>query len=346
MTQSATDLSYLSQSKYLQLALEGQHIEHKSKDDEEPEQKPVLSWGHDKESSKNSLLSTKAGGFPPTMAKEQNDDEEIISSKNFELSMAKEQNDEEDTISSKKFETSDEQVVKAFIGGNVAQNSKSIHSILGDMMLSPDDQGMFSSPQDEKKAEGTKSDVQNQTSLASNDQGKSDMQNQTVLATTDQNRSDVRNKTSLATVGSAIKNVIKSVENSSWPWSKNTKPDSSAEVIAKDVSNNTKAVNQDASVANKTDETKTSSNDTILEHSNKTATTEDVAKAPANGTVLDKSNNLATEEDAAKVNDTVVEKSNKTATQEDIATATKSNKTSETKASVNDTAASNNTDKK
>merc|ERR1719198_542653 len=216
--------SYLSQSHSVQGALEGHHADSKSKADNKIEQKAVdsksdvvgktdqkvvLTWGADEEPSKNSLLSAETGGIP--------------------LTMAKEQAEEDETVSSKKFETSDEQVVKAFIGGNVAQNSKSVQSILGDVMLSPDDQGIFGAAEEETKAKSAKAQdravVQNQSSLAANNQSKSEVQNQTELAATEQGQSGAPNKTSLATVGSAIKSVIKSVENSSWPWSKRAKPD-------------------------------------------------------------------------------------------------------------------------
>lgn len=311
VTQSVTDRSYLSQSTSLQAALVGQPKEQKSEAEDAPKQEVVMSWGHDEDPPKNSLLSAKTEGFPSLMSNQNKEDE---------------REEDEESISSKNFETSDEQVVKTFTGSNVAQHSRSIQSILGDMMLSPDDQGMFGVPQEETKATSnhTTSDVQNQTSLANNvgNQSKSDVQNQTVPG---------RNKTSLASVGRVIKTVIKSVENSTWPWSKNTKPaESSGEILAKNVSNSTKAVNQGTSDANKTKD--------------------DAAKNASTDTVLEKSNGTATKEDAAAESKTELESTNKTATQKDTASATKANQTSQTNSSVNDTAtdvaASNSTDKK
>lgn len=314
--QTAKEGSYLSQSNYLQANLEGEQVETKTEASDSTKQKAVLSWGSDKEPAKNSLLSAETGGFPLTMAKEQEDDEE--------------------TISSKKFETSDEQVVKAFAGGNVAQNSKSVQNILGDMLLSPDDQGMFGSPQEETKSKNTDedgADIQNHSALAAKNQSQPEALNQTELAAKNQEKP---NKTSLASVGSAIKSVITSVENSSWPWSKQPKPaDNNGEVLAKEMSNKTNET--------KPIETETSSNGTALEHSNTTTTN----KASANNTEIEKPSTKATEEKAAGVTETVLEGSNKT-TKEDAGSGTKTNTTSEEKTSANDTVAhtSNSTDKK
>jgi len=299
VTNSAKEGSYLSQSHFVQSALEGHHAQSKSEVDGETQQKVVLSWGVDNEPSMNSLLSAKSEGVPLTMAKEQVEDDE--------------------TISSKKFETSDEQVVKAFIGGNVAQNSKSVQSILSDMVLSPDDQGIFGAAEEDMKAKAAKAQdkavVQNQSTLAANNQSKSAVQNQTVFAATEQDKSDAPNKTSLATVGSAIKSVIKSVENSSWPWSKHTEPDGTGaeEVLAKDLSNN----NQTSAKGN--------------------ATKEDAAKFSAK-TELEKLNSTSTKDDATAA---VHESSNSSAQGE---SRTKLNTTSEAKASANNT--SNSTGKK
>jgi len=339
VTKSATDNSYLTQSHYLQAALEGQQVQQKSKVESEleqkvveaqkskietePKEKVVLTWGHDEEPSKNSLLSAETAGFPSLVSKEHNDDKQ----------------EDEESISSKQFETSDEEVVKHFVGGNVAQNSKAIQSILGDMLLTPDDQGLFGLPQDQEESDvpsDHKSDVQNKTVLATGAENKSEVQNKTVLATNDQNQSGVRNKTSLASVGIAIKSVISSVENSSWPWSKTSKP---ADVLAKDESNNTKAVSQNAS------EAKSSTNGTVLERSNDTVKKEGAAKNSANTTVLDKSNGTAAKEITVKnaANGTVLEKSNDTASKKvaatDTANVTKTNATLDAKAAVNDTSA-------
>jgi len=299
VTKIAKEGSYLSQSHFVQSALDGHHADTKSDVDGDMQQKVVLSWGADNAPSKNSLLSAKSEGVPLTMAKEKVEDDEAISSK--------------------KFETSDEQVVKAFIGGNVAQNSKSVQSILSDMKLSPDDQGIFGAAEEDMKAKGAqtqdKAVVQNQSSLAANNQSKSEVQNQTVLAAAEQDKSDAPNKTSLATVGSAIKSVIKSVENSSWPWSKHAKPEGTGaeEVLAKDASNNTVEINQTS--ANGKDNT----------------TKEDAAKSSATKTELEKLNSTATKENAAAA---VLESSNNTAQGE---SGTKSNKTSDAKVSANGT---------
>jgi len=279
--------------------------------DKEQTKKSVLSWGPDKEQTKNSLLSAKVGGFPLTMAKEE----------------------DEETISSKKFETSDEQVVEAFAGGNVAQNSKSVQNILGDMVLSPDDQGIFGSLPEEPNSKNTDeagAELQNHSALAAKSESQSEVQNQTELAEKEQVRS-ASNKTSLASVGSAIKSVITSVENSSWPWSKHPKPADNEEVLAKEISNKTNET--------KTTEIKTSSNNgTVSEHSNTTI------KATANNTEIEKPK--ATEGKTAEVSETVLEGSNKTA-KEDAGDKIKMNTTSEEKTSASDTDAhtSNTTDK-
>jgi len=54
--------------------------------------------------------------------------------------------DEEIAANEEAYATSDTQVVKTITGSSIAQNSKSVQEILGDVLLSPDDQEMFTLP--------------------------------------------------------------------------------------------------------------------------------------------------------------------------------------------------------
>jgi len=143
--------------------------------------------------SKNVLLNTQAGSssFPRTMDRPRNWSDE----------------DEESIATETDFETSDKQVVQSITGSSVAQNSKSVQKILGDVMLSPDDQEMFTLPHESDHHDKPKVALESLESIVVGSEGTQDS----------------------------------SVLNSSWPWSRSAKLNVTDErVIKKDSLNDTK----------------------------------------------------------------------------------------------------------